>query len=284
MSSRIRSEEDEVRAALQVAVAQICTSQQDGGAPMTKSAIQTLTELTYLYATTSLANDLVAFSVHANRRTITPDDVLLVARKNEDLLTKLKGYASSTNLLPVSVTAPIGSKSIPASKTLRATKSSTSSLLNTFSKHSPRRRHSASSSSSAAASPATTTAATAASSRYHRELRQRMLNGTDSERSSGDDDSVPLIPPPPPPPPPSNKVTNNKNGRVIARSKKQKSLMLSTKRKFIDSSSSNDEGVDDDDEPPIVTKRNKQKTVAAKTRTMEDISALLSSGEDSMDF
>ena len=253
---------------------------------MTKSAIQTLTELTYLYATTSLANDLVAFSVHANRRTITPDDVLLVARRNEELLTKLKDFASSSNLLPASVPAPIHSKSIPSSKPLRA-KSSTSSSLNTVSKKSPRRRHSASSSSSSISISPAPAAAAVHSSRYHRELRQRMLNGTDSEHSSGDDDSVPLIPPPPPHNSNKNKYKlmdndNDASDIEIARSKKQKSLRVSAKRKYIDSSSSND-----DDEPPllpVVSKRNKPTAVAAKARTMEDISALLSSGEDSMDF
>lgn len=235
---------------------------------MTKSAIQTLTELTYLYATTSLANDLVSFSVHANRRTVTPDDVLLVARKNEDLLTKLKDYASSTNLLPVSVPPAAVSRSVAASKALGA-KSSASSL-NTSSKHSPRpkRRRNTLPSSSSPAPSSSSSSSRAASSRYHRELRQRMLHGTDSERSSGgnDDDSIPLVP----------SKSKDKKG-PISQSNKAKSLMRSAKRRFIESSS-------DDDEPPIATKRKKQSALPAKTRTMEDISALLSSGEDSMDF
>ena len=221
---------------------------------MTRSAIQTLTELTYLYATMSLANDLVAFSVHANRRTITPDDVLLVARKNEELLTKLKDYASSTNILPVA--APTVSKS--SSKALRP---KTSLATSTASKNSPpqRRRHSASlslsSSSSSSSPPPKTTTMTL--SRHHRELRQRMLNGTDSERSSDDEDSVPLIPP-------SKK--QNKN--------------ISAKRKYIDSSDDDD----DDDAPPLVTKGNNQLAIASKSRPMDDVEAQLSSGEDSMDF
>ena len=48
---------------------------------MSTDAISTLTELTFQYVTTSLANDLVSFSKHANRRTISVDDVKLVARK-----------------------------------------------------------------------------------------------------------------------------------------------------------------------------------------------------------
>jgi histone H3/H4 len=86
MSVSNDDEGNELRAALQMAVANICTQSDDNsfhdGAIMTTSAICTLTELTYLYATTTLANDLVAFVRHANRRTIQPDDVLLVVREN----------------------------------------------------------------------------------------------------------------------------------------------------------------------------------------------------------
>ena len=86
MSVSNDDEGKELRAALQVAVAHICTQSIDSsfpdGAIMTASAIRSLTELTYLYATTTLANDLVAFARHANRRTIQPDDVLLVVREN----------------------------------------------------------------------------------------------------------------------------------------------------------------------------------------------------------
>jgi histone H3/H4 len=275
MSSRVRSEEDELRAALQVAVAQICTSQEDGGAPMTRSAIQTLTELTYLYATTSLANDLVAFSVHANRRTIVPDDVLLVARKNEELLTKLKDYASSTNLLPV--VAPAVSKSSTTAST--ALRPRTSLNARTASKNSsPQRRHHtaslSSSSSSSSSSPKTTTMAL---SRHHRELRQRMLNGTDSERSSDDEDSVPLIRP-------SKK--ENKNGPVSNSTIQKRPFASSSKRKYIESSDDDDDDNEhNEDAPPIVTKRNNQNAIAATTTMpIEDFSAQLSSGEDSMDF
>lgn len=49
---------------------------------MSKSSIRTLTQMTYHYATKCLAKDLAAFSKHANRKTITVDDVKLIARKN----------------------------------------------------------------------------------------------------------------------------------------------------------------------------------------------------------
>lgn len=96
-SARNDSEDEELRAALQYSIAQVCTQEEQessDGAQVTKGAILTLTELTFLYATTSLANDLAAFSQHANRRTITPDDVLLIARKNPDSLqAKLNDFA-----------------------------------------------------------------------------------------------------------------------------------------------------------------------------------------------
>jgi len=49
---------------------------------MTVGAIAALTDLAYTFITENLATDLEAFSQHANRRTITGDDVILTARKN----------------------------------------------------------------------------------------------------------------------------------------------------------------------------------------------------------
>jgi len=58
---------------------------------MTPGAIAALTDLAYKFMTENLAVDLEAFSQHANRRTITCDDVLLAARKNPNgLLDRLK--------------------------------------------------------------------------------------------------------------------------------------------------------------------------------------------------
>lgn len=57
---------------------------------MTKDAIVALTELVYHYTTSSLANDAVAFSNHANRRTVKAEDVLLVVRKDKQILAELK--------------------------------------------------------------------------------------------------------------------------------------------------------------------------------------------------
>jgi centromere protein S len=85
---------NEVRRALQHAVMQICTkAEEETDSSMTPHAIAALAELTYLYATTCLARDLDCFASHGNRRSINPDDVKLVARKNPEILRKLETTA-----------------------------------------------------------------------------------------------------------------------------------------------------------------------------------------------
>lgn len=49
---------------------------------MSPSAINALTELTFHFVTECLGPDLIRFCKHANRKTITVDDVKLAARKN----------------------------------------------------------------------------------------------------------------------------------------------------------------------------------------------------------
>ena len=86
---------EDLRKALQMAVIGICEKEEEdpiSSSAMSGQAIQVLTELTFLYATTSLARDLDAFSTHAKRQTITADDVKLVARKNPDILEKLEHF------------------------------------------------------------------------------------------------------------------------------------------------------------------------------------------------
>lgn len=95
-----------VRSALHFAVGRICEQEEDDdpdvGARMSSDAVGSLTELVYQYATTSLANDLVAFSQHAGRKTVTVDDVKLAIRKDKkthDSLSRFcerKGLGSST--------------------------------------------------------------------------------------------------------------------------------------------------------------------------------------------
>ena len=91
------NESRDLRAALQYAVAQICTEQElNAGIEMSSGAIQALAELAFQYATTSLSNDLQAFASHANRKLIKADDVMLVARNNESLKEKLLLFSEST--------------------------------------------------------------------------------------------------------------------------------------------------------------------------------------------
>eukprot|EP00979_Chaetoceros_neogracilis_P010246 scaffold2408_cov279-Chaetoceros_neogracile.AAC.42 len=100
----------ELQNALHMAVGTICR-QQDistnditpaGPTPQTSNeAIECITQMTFHYATKCLAKDLVAFCKHANRKTITVDDVKLVARKNpRGLLDSLDGFCdnSTSNL------------------------------------------------------------------------------------------------------------------------------------------------------------------------------------------
>ena len=257
MSSRDRSDEDEMRAALQVAIAQICTSEdttKHDGAQMTTSAILTLTELTYLYATTSLANDLVAFSQHASRRTITPDDVLLVARKNPDnLVAKMKEFATSASLIPAVAVSAV-------SKT-----NAVSKLESTISVLSRKKPSSLSSSSS--------------SSSGHRQLRERLLQGTDSENSSDDSDennqnskrkaevsSDALLG--------TDSDDNEEGANVTLGLAKRKKRKPFAKRKVIESDSS-----EESDHPPTVQPKKKGKAIPMKPTTKP-----LSSDEDSFDF
>lgn len=81
----------ELRCAMQHAIVEICgAEEEESGSSMTAPAIKALAELTFLYASTSLASDLDAFSTHANRKTITVDDVKLVVRKNPSVVRKLE--------------------------------------------------------------------------------------------------------------------------------------------------------------------------------------------------
>lgn len=100
-SSAPGSEERDMRAALQHAVALVCVKEEmlDDSSQMSTQAVTALSELVYQYATTCLSNDLISFSRHANRRTITAEDVLLVARKDpQGLLVKLEAFAEREKL------------------------------------------------------------------------------------------------------------------------------------------------------------------------------------------
>lgn len=99
----------DLRAALQFAVTQICVeedrcggggssasaSSSSAGARMSPGAVLALSELLYLYATTCLAPDLVAFGSHAGRKSINESDVLLVARKNPHIHRALQEFCQT---------------------------------------------------------------------------------------------------------------------------------------------------------------------------------------------
>ena len=87
----------DLRTALQYAVAQICTEQElNAGNEMSSGAIQALSELAFQYSTTLLSNDMKAFSLHANRKLVKVDDVLLVVRKNATIQQKLQLFVGET--------------------------------------------------------------------------------------------------------------------------------------------------------------------------------------------
>ena len=89
----LSEEGKEVRMALQFAIIEICAHQdRKNGTKTSSQAIQALAELTFLYATQSLTQDLDAFSNHASRKTITIDDVKLMLRKFPDAQRLLTEY------------------------------------------------------------------------------------------------------------------------------------------------------------------------------------------------
>ncbi|GFH61950.1 hypothetical protein CTEN210_18426 [Chaetoceros tenuissimus] len=58
---------------------------------ISKKGMEALTQLTFEYSQL-LSRDLVAFSKHANRKTITLDDVKLCLRRNDNMLQKLNNH------------------------------------------------------------------------------------------------------------------------------------------------------------------------------------------------
>jgi len=89
LASESEDSSADVVKALQYHVHKICERriQEDKkNIVMSKDAVNALTEFTYHYATTCLANDLVMFSQHRKSKTVNADDVKLVARKDPSRL------------------------------------------------------------------------------------------------------------------------------------------------------------------------------------------------------
>lgn len=258
-SKKTSEEQDSMRSALQAAVAQICAEEcqnEDSSQMMTKSAVQTLTELTYLYATTSLADDLVAFSQHANRRTITPDDVILVGRKNPDnLLSKLKNFAST---LGATTTGAATSTSTKTTKPPSKRKEK---------KQSPRQKGSPKRS---------------AETRFDRMLRQM---DSDSELSSDDNVVEPQKTTSKQQPALEPVVDSDEDS--LDELERKSSAKAAAKRKYQFNNA--DEEDSDDDDPPISQFRRKKKASIDPPRRriqklMGGTSNALSSDDDSIDF
>jgi histone H3/H4 len=90
----------DLRTSLQFSIIQICAQQDRMNQTRTSSqAIKALAELTFQFATTSLSQDLDAFSSHANRKRITLDDVKLVLRKSSENLSRLQDYCEQELLV-----------------------------------------------------------------------------------------------------------------------------------------------------------------------------------------
>ncbi|GKY90747.1 hypothetical protein MPSEU_000047600 [Mayamaea pseudoterrestris] len=96
------SDSSELKAAVQFSVIRCCLEQQqqqqqDGDSrnnavELSPRAIASLSELTFLFATTLLGPDLDDFRKHANRTKITVDDVKLFVRRNPMLLAQLQAF------------------------------------------------------------------------------------------------------------------------------------------------------------------------------------------------
>lgn len=87
-------EESDLRSAIQFAVIQICAEEDaDQVTRMSPKALSALAELTFMYTQSALAPDLTAYCRHAGRKTITEADVKLVARKSENILSRLEAFS-----------------------------------------------------------------------------------------------------------------------------------------------------------------------------------------------
>lgn len=168
---------------------------------MSKEAISALTELAYHYSTSSLANDLCAFSNHANRRTVKADDVLLVARKEKHILAELKRKvaASQPPAEPsnkggnsTAKAAAVGSKK---KKNTNNAKKTSNPLFNSNKKKAAKSKSKSmmlDSSSSSSSSDSDSDAGLDPMEKIRQrrlELKQKNLNNTAFDRAKNNDDS-----------------------------------------------------------------------------------------------
>ena len=94
---RGKDEEKKLKRALHYAVVQIC--QEEGGkgnfAP-SKELMYAISDLSFKYAAEVMASDLEAFAKHAKRSTISPADVILMARKDPNIARRLEAFHRDT--------------------------------------------------------------------------------------------------------------------------------------------------------------------------------------------
>jgi histone H3/H4 len=62
------------------------------GTPLSQDSIAMIKEISYSFLTDTLARDLELFRLHAKRATVKPEDVLLCARKNENVRDHMENY------------------------------------------------------------------------------------------------------------------------------------------------------------------------------------------------
>jgi hypothetical protein len=80
----------EIRAAVQMAVVEVCAGGHHTTTRLTPQAIATVAELTIQFVRCSLVPNLQAFSAHAARRRITEQDVLLTVRNHREFHRKIQ--------------------------------------------------------------------------------------------------------------------------------------------------------------------------------------------------
>eukprot|EP00984_Skeletonema_dohrnii_P007477 scaffold2707_cov90-Skeletonema_dohrnii-CCMP3373.AAC.9 len=163
---------------------------------MSKEAIAALTELAYHYSTSSLANDLCAFSNHGNRRTVKADDVLLVARKEKHILAELKRKVAASQPAAESgnkggnSTAKAAAAGSKKKKNTNNTRKTSNPLFNSNKKKAAKSMMLDSSSSSSSDSDSDVGVDPMEKIRQRRlELKQKNLNNTAYDRAKNNDDS-----------------------------------------------------------------------------------------------
>eukprot|EP00051_Salpingoeca_urceolata_P004213 m.63518 g.63518 ORF g.63518 m.63518 type:complete len:116 (+) comp13469_c0_seq6:532-879(+) len=106
---RAQEEQQHLRAAVHYTVGQLLEhNEEEEGVTFSKLFAASLADLTYRQIGSWTA-DLEAFARHAKRSTVSPDDIKLLARRDEDLVRWLLGcvFVGSGLLPPLLLTAKV---------------------------------------------------------------------------------------------------------------------------------------------------------------------------------